>query len=282
MLLTIDSLVESVDFDLGYCAPADVGWKAVAVNLSDIAAMGGRPRHAVTALWLPGHTPIAVAEGIAAGLSDCCGRYGLAMVGGDVSGASEIGVAVAVTGEVDVEPVTRGGAEPGHLLGVTGHLGAAAAGLSALRAGRGSEFSGPAERHLRPQPRLSEGAVLARAGVSAMIDLSDGLAPDLGHLTEASGVGCEVDTHALPVHRGAEEVAAAMGIPVLDLAVAGGEDYELLFSVAPERLDAVQAAMAEPGTTVTVIGRFTSRGVTIAGRSLEEWKEKAWEHLRPR
>jgi thiamine-monophosphate kinase len=281
MLFTIDALIEGVDFDLSYCAPADVGWKAAAVNLSDIAAMGGVAAHAVTALWLPHTTPTRVAEGIAAGLADCCKAYDVAMVGGDVSGGSEIGIAVALTGTVE-RAVRRGGAESGHLLGVTGHLGAAAAGLAALRSGRGSDFPAAAERHLRPRPRLAEGAALAAAGASAMIDLSDGLAPDLGHLVEASGIGCEVDAYALPVHRGAEDVATAMGdLAVLDLAVVGGEDYELLFSVPPERLDAVRTAMAETGTSVSMIGRFGDHGTTIAGRSLEEWKEKGWEHLRP-
>jgi thiamine-monophosphate kinase len=282
MLLTIDSLIEGIDFDLAYCTPQDAGWKAMAVSLSDIGAMGGIPAHAVTALALPDTTPVAVAEGIAAGLAQCSRTYGVAMVGGDVSGASEIGIAVASTGTAE-RPVTRNGARQDDLLAVTGHLGGAAAGLAALRAGRKEDFPAPVERQLRPRPRLAEGAARAAAGVTAMIDLSDGLAPDLGHLIEASDVGCEVDAYALPVHRGAEEVAASLGeLAVLDLAVAGGEDYELLFSFPPERLPEVRTSLRDTATAISVIGRITEQGATIGGRSLEEWKEKSWEHLRRR
>jgi thiamine-monophosphate kinase len=282
MLLTIDTLVDGVDFDLSYCEPQDVGWKAIAANISDIAAMGGSAGYAVTAMWLPSSTPLEVAEGIASGMAECCKTYSVAMVGGDISDASELGLAVAMTGGTEGDPVTRGGALPGHLLGVTGRLGGAAAGLAALQSGKGAEFPDVARRQLRPEPRAREGPALARAGVSAMIDISDGLASDLGHLCDASNTGCEVDIYALPIDRGVEAVARALGIAVLDLGVAGGEDFELLFAVPEDRLNSVRESMNEMGTPITVIGRLTSEGAQIAGRSLEEWKRKGWEHLRSR
>ena len=282
MILTIDVLIEKVDFDLSYGSPEDAGWKAAAVNASDVAAMGGRPVQAVTALWLPPSTPLAVTGGLTRGLAECCSAYSVAMVGGDVSGASELGIAVAMTGALEAEPVTRSGARPGDLLGVTGRLGGAAAGLAALRAGRGGDHPEAARRHLRPEARVAEGRALAAAGASAMIDISDGLSGDLGHLADSSGLGCEVDVDVLPLDAEAERVADALGMNVMDLAVAGGEDFELLFAFPPERSDAIEAAMAQTGTPVTVIGRMTEDEKTIGGRSLEAWRERSWEHLRPR
>jgi len=282
MLFTIDTLIEEIDFDLAYAKPEDVGWKAVAVNVSDIAAMGGRPAHAVTALWLPSSTSLVAAEGISRGVAECCKAFSVSNVGGDVSTASQIGIAVAMTGGAHVEPVRRSGARPGDLLGVTGQLGGAAAGLAALQAGRGADFPDAVRRQLRPQPRADEGGALAGAGVTAMVDISDGLASDLGHLTEASGTGCDVDVHALPVDPSVGAVAEVVGRAVLDMAVIGGEDFELLFAVPPDRLDAVQDALSGTQTPVSIIGRFTDAETGIAGRSLKEWKERGWEHLRAR
>ena len=209
LLLAADALVEGVHADLSVTTAADLGWKALAVNVSDIAAMGGRPLHAlVTVVVPPGRG--ADLEALYDGLLEASAAFECTVVGGDLSSGPALTVSVAVTGTVDdggPGPVRRSGARPGDVLWVTGPLGAAARDLSRRPAGRA---------HARPQPRLEAGTAARRAGATAMLDLSDGLALDLRRLATASAVGVVVDE--LPVAEGA----------TLEQALAGGDDYELL------------------------------------------------------
>ncbi|MEA2419424.1 MAG: thiamine-monophosphate kinase [Thermoleophilaceae bacterium] len=228
---SIDSIVDGVHFSLATHSPADVGWKALATALSDVAAMGADAGEAYVSLILPpgfeGALELVEAmEGLAA-------RTDTTIAGGDVVGGPVLAVTVAVTGWADAEEELAGrdGARAGELVGVTGELGGSEAGRALLEAGR-REPAALVERHLRPQPRLREGRALAAAGVSAMIDVSDGLATDAGHMAQASGVELRVRLDALPCAEGVDATAAA----------AGGDDYELLFTIAPERRGAAEAA----------------------------------------
>ena len=198
LLLAVDTVVAGVHFRAD-TPLADVGWKALTVNVSDIAAMGGTPGHAVVAVAAPSDTDLDL---IYEGMAEASATYGCPVVGGDLANANELVVTVAVTGRVDGAPVLRSGAKPGDGIYVTGPLGAAAA----------------AGYRVRPQARLAEGQAARAAGATAMIDVSDGLVADLGHIADASGVGYELDR--VPVAEGATE----------EQALRGGEDYELVFT----------------------------------------------------
>jgi thiamine-monophosphate kinase len=218
-LLATDLLAEGIHFDLDWCEPADVGWKALAVNLSDLAAMGGTPEAAVVAVTVPDE---GVADDLLDGLLECAERHRCPLVGGDTSSGDELVVAVSVSGTTKPPaPVLRSGALPGDTVFVTGPLGAAAAVLARLQAG---EAVPPDEARplLRPEPRLEEGRAAADEEASAMIDVSDGLALDLHRLCQASGVGARLEASAVPVAPGA----------TLEQALGGGEDYELCFTGA--------------------------------------------------
>jgi thiamine-monophosphate kinase len=253
LVVTTDALVAGHHFAAELSAPEDWGWKAVAVNLSDLAAMGAEARWLVVALTVPPAAGSELLDRVYGGLRDACRAYSVALAGGDTSAGPALSLAVTAIGEAE-QVVTRAGARPGDHLAVSGPLGAAAAGLALLRRddqpasailGR---FPALAAAHRRPEPQLAAGRRLAAAGASAMLDVSDGLAGDALHLAEASGVGVEVDDDALPVAPGVAEAAALLGLDPVELALAGGEDYVL-------------AAALPPGVTVpgvTVCGRFTA------------------------
>jgi thiamine-monophosphate kinase len=278
LVVTTDVLVEGVDFTAELSEPEDWGWKAVAANLSDLAAMAAEARWLVLALTVPEATPVATLERVYAGVGEACRAFGVALVGGDVSAGPALSLAVTALGEAE-RPVPRSGARPGDRLAVTGPLGAAAAGLALLSSGDPAaagllgRFPGLAAAHRRPIPALAMGLALARAGATAMIDVSDGLAGDALHLAEASGVGLEVSAPAVPFAPGVAETAALLGRDPLDLALAGGEDFVL--------------AAALPRTAdlggVLDCGRFTSDPdhlVLIGHDGPRPLAGLAWDHFR--
>jgi thiamine-monophosphate kinase len=262
LLFTADLLVEGVHFDLAWTAPEDLGWKAIAVNASDVAAMGGTPRRALVSLGVRPGTEPGFLEALYRGMRACCDRFGLAVAGGDVSRASELVVSVAMLGNPAGRRVfERRGAAPGDTVCVTGTLGAAAAGLALLRAGRPARPD-LAAAHCRPVPRVREAEVLRRHLPSAMIDVSDGLASDLGHLCAASGVGAQIGAERLPA---VDLTGAGLDADPLALALTGGEDYELCFTIPPDRAARAAAAVeAETGTPVHLVGEVTDRAGELA------------------
>ena len=272
LLATTDLLLEDVHFRRRYAEPADVGWKSMAVNLSDIASMGGRPRWALVALACPAETSLDEVEAFYRGARDLTSRHEVAIVGGDTT-ASPAGWLINVTllGEA-VSPVLRSGARPGDVVAVTGTLGRSAAGLAVLErpsAPAGIDAATLAEltaAHLRPIPRVAEGQWLAGAGgVRAMIDLSDGLASDLAHIAEESGVHCRVEVERLPISPATRGVARALGADARAWATGGGEDYELLLTCEPSALEGLARGLERAtGTPLRAIGTVIGPGSGVS------------------
>lgn len=257
-LATVDSLVQDVHFSLDTTSWKELGWKALAVNLSDIAAMGGVPHYALVSLALPGSTAVEDVVALYRGMTGLAAEFGVALVGGDTTSAPIVVLTITVLGSAlsREQPVlTRSGAEPGDQIAVTGYLGAAAAGLEVLGGGVQLDIEGAAKlkrAFLHPYPRLAEGQVLVGCGVKTAIDISDGLVSDLGHICRLSGVGARLKVDRVPVE---PVVKANFGNKSLELALTGGEDYELLFTAGAPVMDRVKTALSVP---VTVIGEITA------------------------
>ena len=271
MLLAADAVVAGVHCDLDLVGLDDMGWKAIVANVSDVAAVGGRPCYAlVTVSGRLGQLDIDL---LYDGLIAAADAYDCPIVGGDLTSSATLVVSVAIVGDggaLPMPPVLRSGAHPGDTLFVTGPLGSSAAGLNLLRAGQASEAPDLVLSHRRPRARLDEGTAARVAGATAMIDVSDGLAADLRHLADASGVGVALDR--VPVAIGLNRVSDDPET----LALGGGEDYELLFA-APHPLT-VEATFAERGLGIPLrIGRCTE---DPAERRLRhaDLPDLGWEH----
>lgn len=254
LVLTTDELVEDSHFLRRVTAARDLGYKAVIVALSDIAAMAASPRYALCALTLSERVDAAWAMELFGGIREACDEHALWLVGGDLTRGSEISVAVTAVGEVvPGSAITRSGATPGDAIVVTGSLGGAAAGrrlVEGMPRGLSTAERDAVGRFVRPAARIGEAALLASGSLTAMIDLSDGLAIDLARVCEASGVGAEITLASLPIHEAATR----------EDALGGGEDYELLAAAVPESSEATIAAVRDTfGIEVTRIGVITER-----------------------
>lgn len=264
-VLTTDLLVEGVHFDRTFMPMGHLGYKALAVNVSDVVAMNAEPRYATVALGLPNNVSVEQAETLYEGLAHAAARYGVAVAGGDLSAAERLLMAVSVVGEAsEDEVVFRSGAVPGDLLCVSGDLGAAAAGLRVLLAEKEtflaserqpdlSEWAYVVERHLAPQARLDRLRAWRERGFRphALIDISDGLASETHHICRASGTGARLEAGLFPLHVQTVRAAERFGQDPASFALFGGEDYELLFA-APESMLAVL-----PSDSYAVVGVVT-------------------------
>lgn len=277
VVLTTDALVEGIHFDRRFSSPGDIGYKALAVNVSDVAAMGAAPRLALLSLALPAGLDAADVDALIDGLVEAAGGT-VALVGGNITRSpGPLMVDVTVTGAVRPRRIlTRGGGRPGDGIFVTGTIGAAAAGLGWLREyGRsGTELPDDPQladcvaRHRRPRARPRIGALLGRnRAATACMDLSDGLADAVRQVAEASGTGAKIDAAAVPVDPGAAAWFAAAGVDPLTASLAGGDDYELLFTVtkrAGGRLRHVRSGAR--GVPLTKIGELTSDPALVVDR----------------
>lgn len=296
LVATCDAQVEGRHFRSSIATPQEIGHKTLAVNASDIAAMGAEPLWALMSLLLPAHVSLATLDGVYEGIRSLGRRLGIAIVGGNVSSTDgPLTLDMTLLGRVARgKACTRSGGHPGDKLVVTGTLGGAAAGLLAFTAAR------DAASHMRvgddvlerarvalvaPVPRVAEGRALGALGVvSAMVDVSDGLAADLGHVCTASSVGAIVEAEALPIDAAASTIATAYGRDPIDLALGGGEEYELLFSVPPAALDAALHAVRSTGSSASVIGELTEARegmrLRLADGRVQPLEPRGWDHLR--
>jgi thiamine-monophosphate kinase len=289
-VLTVDTLVEGVHFDRAFVPPEAIGHRALAVNLSDLAAMGAAPRLALLAMALPPSLPLVEFDAIVSGFAALANQHRLHLAGGNLTRSpGPLMIDVTLCGSVKRRQVlTRGGARPGDELYVSGTIGAARAGLLLLKGtttegtdtNRGHNFleetpwprfvsvSTVVEHYLRPTPRVRLGMLLGRNRVaSACIDLSDGLADGVHRIADASGVGIAVDADALPIDASARGVFERRGDATVDEALAGGDDYELLFTVKRRRLRSVLAAARHSGVPLTRIGVCTDGRAVVLRRA---------------
>ena len=282
-LSTIDAMVQDIHFKLGMTSWEELGWKSLAINLSDIAAMGGSPRYALVSLGLPGETDVRDIIFFYQGMLDLARRHEVAIIGGNISRSPLVTINIAVHGDArrPEELLTRSGARPGDKIAVTGYLGASSAGLEMLT----KELSFDPQTmiilrqaFLQPVPRVKEGLVLAEGGVRAGIDISDGFVSDLGHVCKASRLGARVRMDILPV---APAVKANFGDRAIELALSGGEDYELLFTAPMPVMDVVKSTI---GCPVTIVGEMVldqDTGVTLLDKNGKIYipQKIGWDHF---
>ena len=280
LVMTTDAMVEGVHFRTDLTTPRDLGYKAIAVNVSDVAAMGASPRFAVCALTLSSAIDAAWVVELAGGMRECCEEFALSLVGGNLSAGGEVSIVVTVTGEVvPGRAVRRNGARPGDRLVVTGSLGGSAAGLRVASQRSWSDDERDAiRRFMRPTPRVGEAGVLASHGVTSMIDVSDGLALDLSRLCRASGTGARIELARIPRHPAATPAEA----------LAGGEDYELLATLPDvEAFEDARSELREAfGVSLSDIGAIIDGGLVSVEEDgterplMTEGMIAGWDHFR--
>ena len=280
-LFTTDTVVEEIHFTRNTTPWRDLGWKSLASNISDIAAMGGLPTHALVTLGLPPDTAVADLEDLYRGMLEICNQFGVSIVGGDMVRSPVVFVTVALSGVTGNPPLLRSTARPGDVVVVTGELGSSAGGLKLML--EGLEASGEAAEHLknahrRPVPDVAAGQVLAKSGVATAMDVSDGLCDDLGKLCRASGVAAEIEASLVPVHPLLREVFPG---ECVGMALNGGEDYKLLFTAPPAQLNEVNQRLSQPGVAVGRITAGEPGRVAVLDRSGAEVSSgrQGWDHF---
>lgn len=279
-LATVDSLIQGVHFPTEIASWQEIGWKALAVNLSDIAAMGGIPRYGLVSLALPPDTEVDDVTALYTGMLELAKKHKVTIVGGDISNAPMVIINVTVLGNSPQNKIlTRSSAKPGELIAVTGYLGAAAAGLEMLTRKLGFDPDAAdrfRQAFFKPTPRITEGQLLSEQWVKTAIDISDGLLADLNHICRASKVGAQIDADRVPVE---PAVKTAFGDKALELALTGGEDYELLFTASAEVIEKVKQAAHCP---ISAIGEITAgEGITVVdsrGKPVNVGRA-GWEHF---
>jgi thiamine-monophosphate kinase len=283
LLATTDSMVEGVHFKRDSIRWRELGWKALAVNLSDIAAMGGVPVHTMVSLALPPETEVKWVLEMLRGFLKLAGREGVMLVGGNISRASQLSVAVTVLGETGSGNgyLSRGAARPGDLVAVTGWPGLSAAALLTMQSNGGSRTGiNPLfqRAHFSPEPRLAEGRRLKSLGVLSAIDVSDGLLADLGHICDESNVSVVLHAPALPIH---PRLKALFPKEAMDMVLGGGEDYELVFTGSEQIMRKAARQLVVP---VTVIGEVVQRGRrrvrVVNERGRECLLMTGWDHFK--
>lgn len=277
--VTTDAMLEGRHFRRAWLTPYQIGARAMTAGLSDIAAMGTKPRFAFSSLALPPDWEAEDGLELARGLAEQARRYGACLLGGDTVAAHEHAfVDVVVLGECGSRVWRRDGARVGDVVCVTGTLGDCAAAIAAREAGMAKPLTWGA--YAEPQPRVTEAAALQRVGgISAAMDISDGLVQDAGHLCERSGVGIRIEAARVPVSEGARATAETLGGDVLTWALTGGEDFELLFTAAAESVAALEAAVDVP---VTVVGEvLAGEGVEVVDEDSRPLRvgSGGWDHF---
>ena len=245
LLVTTDTQEEGVHFRRDWSTPADIGWRCLAVNVSDIAAMGGVPLGAVVALSLPETLAVTFVEAMYDGMSALAEAYDCPIIGGNISKSTErLSVTITVLGSTPQDTAAyRASARAGDIIWVTGDLGAAKAGLEALihpQSVAGLPTDAVLARYRRPRPRLREAPFLRQHGARSLIDLSDGLSSDLTHVCEASGLGAQLHAKDIPISDETRQVARALGLDALTMALHGGEDFELCLTAPPDAAEALE------------------------------------------
>lgn len=274
---TTDTMVEGVHFTQSSMPWRDVGWKIMAANLSDIAAMGAVPLCAILTLGLPPSLPVTAVDEFYTGLLEACSRYHTQVVGGDIVRSDQTFFTVAIVGRCQGEPLRRSAARPGDTLAVTGPLGASAGGLRLLTSG--STKSDPQtliNAHHRPNPRIDAGQHILLAGCRCAMDISDGLLADLGKLGRASGVGLLINAGQVPIDPSLERQGWG---DVLELALAGGEDYELVYTAPRKVIDQVLAKVGGAIIGEVTTGEPGSVSVVDANGNELHFAHKGWDHL---
>ncbi|MBI4777110.1 MAG: thiamine-phosphate kinase [Deltaproteobacteria bacterium] len=289
LLVTTDMLVENIHFSTKDFSPYDLGVRSIAVNLSDIAAMGSTRTFSFLSFGAPPGMEVAFAESFMDGFRECSLRYDSLLLGGDTVSSDRMVINVCLLGMIERERVLyRGGAKVGDRIYVSGFLGDSAAGLELIKNPRTT--LGPRDRdyllarHRTPEPRIGMGRLLSQSGyVHACIDLSDGIASDLGHICRESGLGARVHAESIPISRACRMLAQERTVDPLTWSLFGGEDFELLFTASPEMGRSLQAgAKAELGLVVTEVGEMISgQGVRLVRRDQEEdITSKGYNHFR--
>tara|TARA_B100000315_G_scaffold138699_1_gene127769 strand:- start:6433 stop:7431 length:999 start_codon:yes stop_codon:yes gene_type:complete len=287
ILMTSDTLIEDVHFDLHYVSPEMLGKKSIVVNLSDIAAMGGSPLYILISLGIPISTSVEFVEKLYVGFESMAKKYNCNIIGGDISNSTNgLIISITVVGEIKKNIlIRRAGARIRDKIFVTGTLGNSAAGLEILKRPNSVKKNKLIEDHLCPKPRLIEGKILAeKIAVSAMIDLSDGLASDLKRICEESKCGARIYLNKIPLSHGLRRFKKSLNKNILDYALYGGEDYELLFTIKGKKIPQLQKGWRKMKIPITNIGEILDKrhGIILVSHDGKEktLSKRGYDHFK--